>query len=95
MTPFDIIRRPLITEKTTFQKEQFNQVTFEVDRKANRVQIRHAIEDIFPVRVLGVKTIQMGGKKKRRGRILGKRKDWKKAIVSLRPGDRIDFFDGV
>lgn len=95
MTPYDIIKRPLITEKTTLQKEQNNQVTFEVDPKVNRVQIRRAIEVLFPVHVTGVKTLHVSGKKKRRGRILGKRKDWKKAIVSLRPGDRIDFFDGV
>lgn len=95
MTPFEIIKRPLITEKTTLQKETNNQVTFEVDRRVNRVQIRRAVEELFPVHVTGVKTLHVTGKKKRRGKILGKRKDWKKAIVSLRPGDRIEFFDGV
>ena len=78
-----------------FQKESFNQVTFEVDRKANRVEIRRAIEKIFSVRVAAVRTMQITGKVKRRGRILGKRKDWKKAIVTLMPGERIDFFEGV
>ena len=95
MIQYEIIRRPLITEKTTIQKEAFNQVTFEVDRKANRVEIRRAVEKIFNVRVAAVRTMQIAGKVKRRGRILGKRKDWKKAIVTLMPGERIDFFEGV
>ena len=95
MIQYEIIRRPLITEKTTIQKESFNQVTFEVDRKANRVEIKRAIEKIFKVRVAVVRTMQITGKVKRRGRILGKRKDWKKAIVTLMPGERIDFFEGV
>ncbi len=95
MIQYEVIRRPLITEKTTIQKESFNQVTFEVDRKANRVEIKRAIEKIFNVRVAAVRTLQIKGKVKRRGRILGKRKDWKKAIVTLMPGERIDFFEGV
>ena len=95
MMPYDIIKRPLITEKTSIQKEEFNKVVFEVDRKANRTQIKRAIEKIFNVNVSGVQTIQVKGKVKRRGYILGKRKDWKKAIVTLKPGERIDFFEGV
>lgn len=95
MIPFDLIRRPLITEKTNIQKESYNQITFEVDRNANRVEIKRAIQDIFNVRVASVNTIQVKGKTKQRGRIIGKRRDWKKAIVKLMPGERIDFFDGV
>ena len=95
MIDYEILRRPLITEKTNLQKEQFNQVTFEVDRRANRVQIKRAVEGIFKVRVAGVKTQQVRGKYKRRGKTLGKRRDWKKAVVRLMPGDRIDFFEGV
>jgi len=95
MIAYDIVKRPLITEKTTIQKDAFNQVTFEVDRRANRVEIKRAIEQIFNVRVSSVQTMQMKGKKKRRGWIVGKRKDWKKAIVTLMPGERIDFFEGV
>jgi large subunit ribosomal protein L23 len=95
MIDYEIIRRPLITEKTNLQKEQFNQVTFEVDRRANRVQIRRAVEGIFKVKVAGVKTLHVRGKVKRRGRTLGKRRDWKKAVVRLMPGNRIDFFEGV
>ena len=95
MIQYDIIKRPVITEKTSIQKEATNQVTFEVDRMANRVEIQRAIETIFKVKVARVRTMQVTGKVKRRGRILGKRRDWKKAIVTLMPGERIDFFEGV
>ena len=95
MTQYDIIRRPLITEKSNIQKESDNQLTFEVDRNANRIEIRRAIERIFNVKVASVRTIQVKGKTKRRGRTVGKRRDWKKAIVTLRPGERIEFFEGV
>jgi large subunit ribosomal protein L23 len=95
MIQYDIIIRPLITEKTSIQKEDHNQVSFEVDRRANRVEIRRAIEKIFNVRVANVRTMQVKGKVKQRGRIVGKRRDWKKAIVNLMPGERIDFFEGV
>ena len=95
MTGYDIIKRPLITEKTNNQKEASNQLSFEVDRRANRVEIKKAIESIFKVNVMGVRTMQVKGKVKRRGRILGKRRDWKKAIVKLGPGEHIDFFEGA
>lgn len=95
MIRYDIIKRPLVTEKSTIQKESANQVTFEVDRKANRVEIKKAVEDIFKVKVAGVNTIQVMGKFKRRGRILGKRNDYKKAVVRLMHGERIEFFEGV
>lgn len=95
MIQYDIIRRPLITEKTNIQKEDFNQITFEVDRRANRVEIKRAIEKLFNVRVSTIRTIQVKGKVKQRGRIVGKRRDWKKAIATLMPGERIDFFEGV
>ncbi len=95
MIPHDIVIRPLITEKTSIQKEVNNQITFEVDRRANRVEIKKAIENIFNVNVVGVRTMQVKGKSKQRGRIVGKRRDWKKAIVTLMPGERIDFFEGV
>jgi large subunit ribosomal protein L23 len=91
----EIIKRPLITEKTSIQKELYNQVTFEVDRRANRIEIKRAVESVFNVRVSDVKTMQVTGKIKQRGRITGKRRDWKKAIVTLMPGERIDFFEGV
>jgi large subunit ribosomal protein L23 len=95
MMSHEVIIRPLITEKTSIQKELSNQLSFEVDRRANRIEIKQAIESIFNVRVAAVKTMQVTGKIKRRGRITGKRRDWKKAIVKLMPGERIDFFEGV
>ncbi len=91
----ETVIRPLITEKTGIQKELNNQLTFEVDRRANRIEIKQAIESIFNVRVAAVKTMQVKGKTKQKGRIIGKRRDWKKAIVKLMPGERIDFFEGV
>ncbi|MBW1822172.1 MAG: 50S ribosomal protein L23 [Deltaproteobacteria bacterium] len=95
MIDYGIIRRPLITEKTSIQKEQSNQITFEVDRGANRIEIKRAIEKIFKVNVAHIRTMQVKGKTKQRGRVIGKRRDWKKAIVTLLPGERIEFFEGV
>jgi large subunit ribosomal protein L23 len=95
MIEYDIIKRPLITEKTTRQKEEWNQFAFEVDRGTNRVEIRRAIEKIFNVRVSSVQTMQVKGKRKRRGRVFTKQRDWKKAIVTLFPGERIEFFEGA
>lgn len=95
MIDHDIIKRPLVTEKTTIQKDVANQVSFEVDRRANRIQIQKAIENVFNVKVAKVRTMRMRGKVKRRGRFIGKQRDWKKAIVSLMPGERIDFFEGA
>jgi large subunit ribosomal protein L23 len=92
---YDMIVKPVVTEKTTEQKEKDNQVTFEVIPKANRIEIKRAIENIFSVKVEAVRTMNIQGKVKRRGRVIGKRKNWKKAIVTLMPGQRIDFFDGV
>ena len=95
MIQYDIIKRPLDTEKTNIQKERFHQLSFEVDRRANRIEIRRAIEKIFNVKVSDIRTMQIKGKSKQKGRIAGKRKNWKKAIVTLMPGERIDFFEGV
>ena len=95
MKEYDIIRGPVVTEKTTLQKELNNQLTFKVDRRANRVEIKDAVEKNFNTKVKQIRTIQVKGKVKQRGKILGKRKDWKKAIVTLMPGQRIDFFEGV
>jgi large subunit ribosomal protein L23 len=95
MKHYDIIHGPVVTEKTTLQKELNNQVTLKVNRSANRVEIKEAVEKSFNTRVKQIRTLQVKGKVKQRGRILGKKKDWKKAIVTLMPGQRIDFFEGV
>jgi large subunit ribosomal protein L23 len=93
--PQRIIRRPLVTEKSTQQKEVGRQYVFEVDRVANKIEIQSAVERLFKVTVLKVRTSIVLGKMKRLGRRYGKRPDWKKAVVTLKEGDRIDFFEGA
>jgi len=95
MRNYDIVRGPVVTEKTTLQKDTSNQVTLRVDKNANRVEIKDAVEKNFDTKVKQVRTIQVKGKVKQRGKIIGKRKDWKKAIITLMPGQKIDFFEGV
>jgi large subunit ribosomal protein L23 len=95
MNPYEIVKRPLNTEKTNTLRDDKNQVSFEVSREANRTEIKKAVESIFKVAVKSVRTMQVKGKIKQRGKITGKRRDWKKAIVSLAPGERIEFFEGV
>ncbi len=90
-----IIRRPLVTEKSTQQKETHNQYVFEVQREANKIEIQKAVERLFKVKVTQVRTSNVLGKVKRLGRKYGKRPDWKKAIVTLKEGDRIEFFEGA
>jgi len=92
---YNIIRRPLITEKTTRQKEADNQYAFEVDRRANKIEIKRAVEQLFRVKVKQVNVSRVHGKVKRLGKNVGKRSDWKKALVSLKEGQRIDFFEGA
>ena len=92
---YQIIRKPLVTEKSTQQKEANRQYAFEVDRSANKIEIQSAVERLFKVKVLEVRTCNVLGKVKRLGRRYGKRPDWKKAIVTLKEGDRIDFFEGA
>jgi len=92
---YQIIKEPLSTEKTTVQKSSFNKVSFKVQKRANKVEIRRAVEAIFNVKVLNIRTINVKGKKRRVGRSIGKTSDWKKAIVTLRPGQNMDIFEGV
>lgn len=95
LTSYDIIRRPLITEKLDLQREDHNAYAFEVDRRANKIQIRGAVEEIFNVQVTDVRTQLLRGKPKRIGLNRGHRPTWKKAIVTLKEGDTIDFAEGV
>jgi large subunit ribosomal protein L23 len=90
-----IIRRPLITEKGTELKNQANHYLFEVARDANKIEIKHAIESLFRVKVLQVRTISVQGKVKRVGRYVGRTPNWKKAVATLKEGDSIEFFEGV
>ena len=92
---YQIIKRPVITEKSTALKEELNQVVFEVDPKANKLEIKEAVEKLFNVKVLKVRTIKVKGIKRRLGRLEGKDKDCKKSIVTLRPVDLIEFYEGV
>ena len=92
---FTILKKPLVTEKSNIMKEELSQITFEVDKKANKIEIKEAVEKLFNVHVTKVHTINMLGKRKRLGRSQGKRPDRKKAIVTLKEGDRIEFFEGV
>jgi len=95
--PFGIIIQPLLTERSTALREEQDKYSFWVDKRANKIEIKQAIEMIFPdVRVIHVNTMTMRGKPMRaRGRQRNKRPDWKKAIVSLRPNDRIDIYEGI
>ena len=95
MDLYQIIKRPLVTEKGTKQKEQSNQLAFEVDRRANKILVRNAIENIFKVKVVSVRVMNVKGKERRVGRNVGRRADWKKAIVRLAPGENIEFFEGI
>jgi len=90
----DIIIKPVVTEKSSALVEQ-NKYTFEVHKSANKIQIRQAIEQIFKVKVLSVNTMNVAAKPKRMGAFLGKTRSWKKAIVSLAEGQRIEFFEGA
>lgn len=90
----DILIRPLITEKSTAMMQD-NKYTFVVPLKANKVEIRQAVEQIFKVKVESVNTVRVLGKTKRMGRTQGKRSDYKKAIVTLAAGQNIEFFEGV
>jgi large subunit ribosomal protein L23 len=92
---YSILEKPLITEKSTMMQEQGNRVMFQVKRSANKLQIKEAVQNIFNVTVLDVNTINVKPKTQRFGRHQGQTKAWKKAIVLLKEGDRIDFFDGV
>lgn len=95
MHPYEVLRRPLLTEKTNIQSDSENRYSFEVDRRANKLQIKDAVEMAFDVRVLAVNVINVRGKQRRMGRRIGRTPDWKKAIVTLAPGQRIQLFEGV
>lgn len=95
MDVYKVIKEPHITEKGSLQKETNNQISFKVDRKANKVEIRRAVETLFNAKVLSVNTMNMKGKKRRLGKTSGKRPDWKKVIVKLAPGENIEFFEGM
>jgi large subunit ribosomal protein L23 len=92
----DVIVEPLITEKSTIVKEKRGVLAFRVARSANKIEIKHAIEELFNVKVATVRTQNVHGKAKTVGRFRGQRPDWKKAYVTLRPGEKtIEYFEAV
>ncbi len=95
MDIYEVIKGPHITEKATLLKEKYRQVVFKVDPRATKIDIKRAVETIFKTKVVKVRTINVKGKRKRFGRIVGKKPDWKKAIVTIAPGEDMEKFSGV
>jgi large subunit ribosomal protein L23 len=94
-TIHDILRLPIITEKSTYAKDNLQTLTFRVARNANKLQIKQAVEEIFKVKVAGVRTANFHGKIRRQGRFSGRRPDWKKAYVTLKKGEKMLEFSEV
>jgi large subunit ribosomal protein L23 len=92
---YEIIRRPVLTEKRNYQADQLNRYTFQVDRRATKQMVRKAVQEIFEVEVIGVNMINMPSKTRRVGRHVAHTQEWKKAIVTLVQGDSISFFEGA
>lgn len=90
-----ILKRPLITEKISAMTDAHSQYAFEVDRIANKIEIKRAVEERFGVEVKNVNTMNMQGKMKTMGRFSGRRSSWKKAIVTLKQGQTIEFFENI
>ncbi len=95
METHQVIKRILITEKSTAAREESNKYFFEVDRRANKMEIGKAVEKLFNVKVVDVRVMQVLGKKKRMGRNVGQKRSWKKAIVTLVAGNRIEIIEGA
>ncbi|MCC7124024.1 MAG: 50S ribosomal protein L23 [Acidobacteria bacterium] len=92
----DVIRRPLVTEKTTLLREDGRTVVFVVSREANKIDVKRAVEKLLGARVDGVRTATTQGKLKRQGKFVGRRSDWKKAYVTLKAGQKLpDFLEGA
>ena len=95
MNEYDIVLRPIITEKSSLVKESANHYVFEVHRDVNKIEIKKAMEKLFKVKVISVKTSVIDGKTRRVGKFSGKKPDWKKAVVKLSPKDKITIFEGA
>jgi large subunit ribosomal protein L23 len=94
-SPHDILLQPLLTEKLTALREKGNKVGFVVRSDANRIEIKRAVETMLKVRVARVNVMNVPGKMKRLGKFAGKRSDWKKAIVTLKEGEKLEMYEGV
>jgi large subunit ribosomal protein L23 len=96
MNANQVIRRPLVTEKSTMLREDTNVIAFEVDPNANKIEVKKAVEELFKVKVAEVRLFNVRGKMKRMGRWAGRRRDWRKAYVRLKEGEKApDFVEGV
>ncbi|HBK81759.1 MAG TPA: 50S ribosomal protein L23 [Nitrospinae bacterium] len=95
MDPTSVIRRPCVTEKSVMSSEEANKVVFDVNNNANKAQIKEAVQELFGVTVIKVNTMRMPGKRVRMGRHMGVRPPWKKAVVTLKEGDQIEFFESA
>lgn len=95
MHTYEILKRPILTEKTSYLADELHRYTFEVDNRATKQLVQQAVEDIFDVSVERVNIMRVHGKVRRFGRLVGLTREWKKAIVTLAPGDSISFFEGV
>ena len=93
--PYQIVKRPLVTEKGSKLKDAYSQYCFEVAKGANKIEIKRAVEELFGVHVVQVRTMTVPSKPKRLGRFEGRRPGWKKAVVTLAEGETIDLFEGV
>ncbi|MBJ6752000.1 MULTISPECIES: 50S ribosomal protein L23 [Geomonas] len=93
MNIYDVIKKPLITEKTTVEKDDKNVIAFVVNGAANKIEIKAAVEQLFNAQVAAVNTVNVAGKTKRTVRGIGKRSNWKKAYVTLKEGSNVDFFE--
>ena len=92
---YAVIKKPIITERSAYLKERGNKIIFQVDVNANKRDIKKAVEKVFNVHVMDVNTLNVKGKVKRFGKSFGKRPDWKKAIVTLKEGDKIELLEGI
>jgi large subunit ribosomal protein L23 len=95
MDSYQVIKEPHVTEKATAQKKLANQISFKVHRRANKIEIRRSVETLFKTKVVDVRVMNVLGKQRRVGKNIGKRADWKKAIVTLAPGQNVEFFEGM
>ena len=93
MNIYDVIKKPLITEKTTVAKDEKNVIAFVVNGAANKIEIKAAVEKLFNTQVASVNTVNVAGKTKRTRQGVGKRSNWKKALVTLKEGQNVDFFE--
>ncbi len=94
-SPREIIIQPMVTEKSTIKRETENLYTFKVVMDANKNQIKHAVEELFQVKVLDVRTMNFLGKMRRMGRFSGRKPTWKKAVVKIAEGSSIPLFEGL